>query len=123
MMKTAILPAVAMAALLALFSSQQSFAQSYGNPSDSGSVGGVTNATLAKCAQLNITRAQCSDSSILLKERVPIAHESLTKGSGVGFLTQAGQLVLFIGVLGAIFGGVAAAFFISGKRTKGQITT
>src|SRR5215813_11357671 len=119
MIKTTV-SAVVAAGLLAILSIHQSYAQSYGYP-DSNPVGGVTNATLAKCVQLKIERSQCSDSSVLLKERILLAQESITKGSGTPMLaTQGGQLALFIGVLGAIFGAVAAAFFVSGKRTKGQ---
>jgi hypothetical protein len=119
-----IVPAIIVAAsMLAILSTQQSFAQ-YPQPSSNDiGVGGVTNATLQKCAQLNIDRNQCSDSSILLKERVSLALSNPNGGSGTPlFATQFGQLVLFIGGLGAVFGGVAAAFFIAGRRSKGQIT-
>jgi hypothetical protein len=32
--------------------------------------------------------------------------------------TETGQMAVFIGVLGAIFGGVAAAFFFKGRGAK-----
>jgi len=32
--------------------------------------------------------------------------------------TETGQMAVFIGVLAAIFGGVAAAFFIKGRGAK-----
>jgi hypothetical protein len=36
--------------------------------------------------------------------------------------TESGQMVAFIGILGAIFGGVAAAFFFKGRSSK-PVTT
>ena len=115
-------PAILAAGLLAILSTQQSFAQVPYSSGDVG-VGGVSNSTLQKCASLNIDRNQCSDSAVLLKERVIWSAESQTKGSGTPILaTQFGQLVVFIGGLGAVFGGVATAFFISGRKSSGQIT-
>ena len=34
------------------------------------------------------------------------------------FATETGQMVIFIGVLAAIFGGVAAMFFIKGRGAR-----
>ena len=115
--------AVVTAGLLAiLFSGQQSFAQYPIVGSNDIGVGGISNATLEKCTQLNIDRNQCSDSSVLLKERVVAAKAASNGGSGTAMIaTQVGQLTLFLVALGIVFGGVAAAFFVSGRRQNGRI--
>ena len=117
---------VSAACLLAVLASsaQQSFAQlGYYSGSDQ-TVGGVSNSTLQKCTTLGIDRNQCSDATILLKERIVEANaNAVNGGSGTPMLaTQLGQLAMFIGILGAVFGGVAAAFFISGRNSKDRIT-
>ena len=123
--RTAVYVALA-ACLLGVFSSyqRQSYAQSYpgDQPGQSGSIG-VANSTLTQCANLGIERNECNEGAVLLKERVLEANaHPINGGSGTPMLaTQVGQLGLFVGVLGAVFGGVAAAFFISGKRSRGQI--
>src|ERR1051325_2726798 len=96
------------AGLLAVLSAQQSFAQ-YVDPGTTATTG-ISEETLQKCKELGIDRIQCSESSVLLKERLLLVGEG---GSGTGFLArESGQMVALIGVLGAIFGGVAAAFFL-----------
>jgi len=105
---------VAMAAgILAATFMQQSYAQ-YG---DSGT--GVTSETLQKCEQLEIPKTQCNDVTVLQAERIQLAMNSQEKGSGTSMLTtDLGQMVVFIGVLGAIFGGIASAFFVMGRRAR-----
>lgn len=104
---------VAVAALAALLffvaaSAQQSFAQ-YGGPIDK-----VTDETLAKCSEFHIEKAQCSESSVLLAERLQLQDKG---GSGTAMIALgSGQMAIFVGVLGAIFGGVSAAFFIRGRQ-------
>jgi hypothetical protein len=87
---------------------QQSFAQ-YGGPT-----GKVTEETLAKCKEFHIEKAQCSESSVLLAERLKLQDKG---GSGTAMIAlESGQMAIFIGVLGAVFGGVSAAFFIRGRQ-------
>jgi len=50
----------------------------------------------------------------LQKERVDIALQSADKGSGTPFLALDGALGASL-VSGAVFGGVAAAFFVKGR--------
>ncbi len=94
------------------------YAQLYGGSSGS-SIGTATPEQLERCDQLGIPRETCNDVNILAKERLTAAQENPSTGSGTPMLsTTSGQLVVFIGVLGAIFGGVAAAFFFRGRGAK-----
>ena len=108
MEKTYIVVAIA-AGLVALLSAQQ---QSYAQYGDSISPE-VTEETLRKCAELNIEKAQCTESNVLLRERVDLTEGA---GSGTAFIAkETGQMVALIGVLGAVVGGVAGAFFVMGR--------
>jgi hypothetical protein len=99
------------AGILAVMSVQQSYAQ-YG---DGGTE--VTAETLQKCERLNIPRTQCNEYTVLQAERIEIAKTG--EGSGTSMLaTETGQMVVLIGVLGAIFGGVAGAFYAMGRKAK-----
>jgi hypothetical protein len=65
----------------------------------------------------------CTQNNILAKERVlgaqTTTYGNAPAGSGTPMLsTQTGQMAVFIAVLGAIFGGVAAMFFIKGRGAK-----
>lgn len=95
------------AGLLAVLSAQQSYAQ-YG---DTGSTG-ISEQTLQKCRDLGIDRIQCSESNVLLRERLNLIDKG---GSGTPFLAEAGQMAVLVGVLGALFGGIAGAFFLMGR--------
>jgi hypothetical protein len=98
------------AGLLAVLSAQQSYGQ-YGDGIPVGSVG-ISEETLQKCQALGIERTQCTESNVLLKERGNLVGG----GSGTGFIAkEVGQMITIIGVLGAIFGGVAGAFFLMGR--------
>jgi hypothetical protein len=47
------------------------------------------------------------------------AQQNPSTGSGTSFIsTETGTTAAFIGILGAIFGGVAAAFFFKGRGAK-----
>ena len=110
MNKIYVVAAIAAGLLAVLTAQQQSYAQ-YGDGIPVGSVG-ISQDTLEKCIALDIDRTQCTESNVLLKERGNLVGG----GSGTSFIAQeAGQMVTIIGVLGAIFGGVAAAFFLMGK--------
>lgn len=107
MVKTTILSTAALACLLFVAVAQQSFAQ-YGN----GPTGKVTEETLAKCKEFGIGTAQCSESSVLLAERL-----QGKAGSGTAMLALGSdQTIAFVGVLGAFFGGISTAFFIRGRQ-------
>jgi len=74
---------------------------------------------LQECEQLGIDRNECNDTTLLAKRRLIAAQENPSTGSGTPMLsTESGQMAVFIGVLGAIFGGVAAAFFFKGRGAK-----
>jgi len=109
-MKELIVMAIA-AGILAVTSVQQSYAQ-YG---DGGA--GVTPQILQRCEELKIPRTQCSEYTVLQAERIEIAKTG--GGGGTSLLaTETGQMVVFIGILGAIFGSVASAFYVMGRKTK-----
>lgn len=82
-----------------------------GNP-----MAGASEEQLAECEQYGIERSQCNEHNILAKRRLTYAQENPSTGSGTPMIsTQEGQTWVFIGVLAAIFGGVAAAFFFKGR--------
>jgi hypothetical protein len=109
---------VAVGMMAALFSAvgmasaQQAFAQYFGGGSEP-----LTKEQLDKCTQYKID--PCTQNNIIAKERLINAQNNPSTGSGTPMLsTDAGQMAVFIGVLGAIFGGVAAAFFFKGRGAK-----
>ena len=71
---------------------------------------------LQKCEEYEIPRSECTENTILAKERLIHARQNPGLGSGTSFIsTSENETWLFVGVLGAIFGGVAAAFFAKGR--------
>ena len=120
-MKQLFMIAVA-AGLLAALSAQQASAQ-YGDNLPLGPSGtAVSEEMLKRCADLGILRVQCSDASIVQAERVELATNSVEKGSGTSMITtELGQMVIFIGALGAVFGGIAGAFYIMGRKARREL--
>jgi hypothetical protein len=83
------------------------------------SVGTASPEQLQECEALGVPRENCNDVTILAKKRLTAAQENPATGSGTPMLsTESGQMTVFIGVLAAIFGGVAAAFFFKGRGAK-----
>jgi hypothetical protein len=115
-------PIIAALAAMAVFSSTTgvAFGQGfYGGGQSGASVGTASPEQLQECEQLGVPRENCNDVTILAKKRLTAAQENPATGSGTPMLsTSSGQLIVFIGVLGAIFGGVAAAFFFRGRGAK-----
>lgn len=113
-MKQLFIMAIA-AGLLAVAPAQQSFAQ-YGN-----GPGTASQEQLLKCDELGIDRNQCNDSTILAKERLSYARETTygnsPEGSGTPYF-QGIETLGVIGILGAVFGGIAGAFFLMGRRAR-----
>src|SRR5215203_1269672 len=111
-------PIIAALAVLAALSSTMgpAFAQ-YGGTG--GSTGSASPEQLQECEQLGILRENCSDVTILAKKRLTAAQDNPSTGSGTPmFATETGQMAIFIGVLAAIFGGVAAMFFFKGRGAR-----
>jgi len=109
-MNKTVLMAIA-SVVLALAATEQSYEQY----TDSGTE--VTAETLKKCEKLEIPRTQCNESTVLQAERIGLAKTG--NGSGTSILAkETEQMIIFIGVLGAIFGSVAGAFFIAGKKSN-----
>ena len=118
-------PIIAVLAALAVFTSTTgvAYAQYGGSTGGTGGTGGTTGSAspeqLQECEQLGILRENCSDVTILAKKRLTAANENPSTGSGTPmFATETGQMVIFIGVLAAIFGGVAAMFFFKGRGAR-----
>jgi len=84
-----------------------------------GSTGSASPAQIQECQSLGIPTETCNDQQILAKKRLTAAQENPSTGSGTPMLsTEGGQMIVFIAVLAAIFGGVAAAFFFKGRGAK-----
>jgi hypothetical protein len=99
---------IATVAAVLLAGVQQAFAQYPGSGS-----GQVSEETLQKCVDLGIPSTQCDERAVLPAERKNIAGG----GSGTPMIApEAGQMAVTLGVLGAIFGGISAGFFIKGRR-------
>jgi len=93
-------------------SAPQAFAQYFGGDSAP-----LTQEQLDYCEQHSIN--PCTQNNILAKDRLLAAQANPSTGSGTSMLTtETGTMAIFIGVLGAIFGGVAAMFFLKGRGAK-----
>lgn len=80
-------------------------------------VAGATPAQLQECQTLNIVKSECTENAILAKRRIVAVQENVNnkdRGSGTNYFSG-NETWVYIGVLGAIFGGVAAAFFFKGR--------
>lgn len=103
------------AGLLAMGPAQQSFAQ-YGS-----GAGTASEEQLLKCDELGIGRNQCNDSTILAKERILYTEQTRygndPDGSGTPYFKGIETLGV-IGMLGAVFGGIAGAFFLMGRKAR-----
>ena len=103
------------AGLLAVASGQQSFAQ-YGS-----GAGTASQEQLLRCDELAIDRNQCNDSTILAKERVEYARKTAygnsPEGSGTPYF-EGLETFGVIGILGVVFGGIAGAFFLIGRKAR-----
>ena len=107
MEKIHIVVAIAAGLLAVLSAQQQSYAQYVGSGIE------VSEETLQKCQALGIEKSQCTEANVLARERVEMIDG---EGSGTAFIAkESGQMVTLIGILGAVFGGVAGAFFLMGK--------
>ena len=112
-------PIIAPLAALAVLSSMVSVAYGQYGGGGGASVGSASPEQLQECQQLGIPRENCNDVTILAKKRLTAAEENPSTGSGTPMLsTESGQMAVFIGVLAAIFGGVAAAFFFKGRGAR-----
>jgi len=92
-----------------------------------GGGGGAQVATpqqLEECKALGIPEFTCSEHQILAKKRLINAQQEGAYGSGTPMFGKAfGDMGALIGVLGAIFGGVAVAFFAMSRRKKAATVT
>jgi hypothetical protein len=80
-------------------------------------VAGASPAQLEECEDLGIARSECNENAILAKRRIIAVQDNVNnpdKGSGTNYFSG-NETWVYIGILGAIFGGVAAAFFFRGR--------
>lgn len=92
-----------------------------------GGGGGAQVATpeqIEECKALGIPEFTCSEHTLLAKKRLINAQEHPSTGSGTPMLTTTfGDMGAIIAALGAIFGGVAAAFFAMSRKKKAESVT
>ena len=107
------------AGFLAVTSVHDSYAQYIDNSGVTGNT--ATKEQLVTCDQLKINRNQCTDNTILAAERMKSAMETtygnMPDGSGTPYFRGV-ETFAVIGILTAIFGSVAGAFYLMGKRTR-----
>ncbi len=116
MNKPIIAPLVALAVLSSMVS--VAYGQYGSTGATGGSMGTASPEQLAECQQMGIPRENCNDVTILAKKRLT-RQENPSTGSGTPMLsTDSGQMVVFIGVLAAIFGGVSCNVLHQGQRRK-----
>ncbi len=98
---------------LATVGLQSSYAQyGTGNPT-----GTATQGQLEECEKYGIDRTECNEHTLLAKRKVIEALNNPKSGSGTALLSISGeQTWVFVGILGVVFGGVAAAFFVRGRK-------
>jgi hypothetical protein len=78
---------------------------------------------IKECEQLGIPVFTCTEHQILAKKRLINAQQNPSTGSGTPMLsTGFGEMGAFIAALGAIFGGVAAAFFAMSRKKSATAT-
>jgi len=107
--------ALTAAALMAVVASVPAFAQSYTD----GGAQTVTPEQMEECKSYGIPEFACTEYTLLAKRRMIAMQnqdQELLGDSGKPMLgTSFGEMGTFVVVLGAIFGGVAAAFFVRAK--------
>jgi len=92
-----------------------------------GGGGGAQVATpeqIKECKALGIPEFTCSEHTLLAKQRLINAQLSPKTGSGTPMFSETfGDMSVLIAILGAIFGGVAAAFFAMSRKKKSEAVT
>ncbi len=87
-----------------------------------GGGGGAPVATpeqIEECKQLGIPVFTCSEHQILAKKRITAGYQPGAYGSGTPLFGKTfGDMGALMAVLGAVFGGVAAAFFYKSRVGK-----
>ncbi len=115
MNKFALLAVVAGVITMWVGGSSVAMAQLYGTTG-----GGDITATpeqLEECKQLGIPEFACTQHSILAKKRLTTAQQEGAYGSGTSMVAKTfGELGIYVAALGAIFGGISAAFFAMALR-------
>lgn len=94
------------------------FAQYLGPPGGGGGLT-ATPAQIEECKSLGVPVNVCSEQQILAKKRLINAQQAGAYGSGTPMFGKGfGEMGALVAILGAIFGGVAAAFFAMARKTK-----
>ena len=120
-MKRFLVYGLSLIAVLGAAVSIPAFAQ-YGGPPGGGSQV-ATPAQIEECKKLGIPQFTCTEHLILAKKRLLNAQLNPSTGSGTPMLSAGfGDMAPFIAALGAIFGGVAAAFFAMSRKKPATAT-
>jgi len=103
-------------AMLAAAVSMPVFAQPYSG----GGAQTVTPAQLEECKSYGMPEFACTEQTLLAKRRLIAAQKEGAGGflgdSGVPMFGRSfGEMGAFVGIIGAIFGGVAAMFFVRAR--------
>ena len=81
----------------------------------------ATPAQIEECKKLGIPVFECSEHTLLGKKRLINAQLNPSTGSGTPmFSSTFGDMGGFMAALGAIFGGVAIAFFAMARKKKSE---
>lgn len=116
MNKFALLAVVAGVIATWIGGSSVAMAQLYGSPGAGGDIT-ATPEQLEECKQLGIPEFACTQHSILAKKRLTTAQQEGAYGSGTSMVARTfGDLGTYVAALGAIFGGISAAFFAMALR-------
>ncbi len=117
MNKFAILGLMAGVIVLGLNGANIAMAQLYGGGESPGRDITATPEQLKECKNLGIPDFACTQTAILAKKRIINAEQQGAYGSGTPMLGRTfGELGGYVAALGAIFGGISAAFFAMALR-------
>jgi hypothetical protein len=117
MNKLAILSIMAGVIALGLSSANIAMAQLYSGGGGAGSDITASPQQLEECKKLGIPEFACTQTAILAKRRIITSEQSGAYGSGTPMLGRTfGELGGYVAALGAIFGGISAAFFAMALR-------
>lgn len=109
-----------MAGVIVLGLSGANIAMAQGGGLYGGGVGTDITATpeqLEECKRLGIPDFACTQTAILAKRRIFTTEQQGAYGSGTPMLGRTfGELGGYVAALGAIFGGISAAFFAMALR-------
>lgn len=119
-MKKALVLGLSLVALLG--GASAAYGQIYGGGGQSAQT--ATPEQIEECKSLGILEFTCTEQLILQKRRLIASGQEGASGSGTPMLGKGfGEMGALVGVLGAIFGGVAVAFFAMSRKRRSEAVT